>query len=197
MPDGTYIFSFRANNNQTLYFTATERNPVIRYQDVNFDGRQDLVIYTAMGASNAFCEFFVYNGGQYHAVTHQGSDMGLANFELLPSSRLVVSRAANGAAGALHEYCLYQWKGSELRLVRQAISDYRTVGQHQGDVMTEATYMNELHVRVLDGQTQKVLWEEFVTLGDDSWWGREEEVFMNGFVENMDVLQESFKEILG
>ena len=59
MPDDEYIHQYLAPNGQLLWFTAMEQEPYISFEDVNFDGCEDIVIVVAMGASNAFAEFFV------------------------------------------------------------------------------------------------------------------------------------------
>ena len=57
--DGTFIHRHIAPNGQELYFVSLERDPRVLMEDVNFDGIDDVVVYTAVGASNFFTEFFV------------------------------------------------------------------------------------------------------------------------------------------
>lgn len=61
--DGQHIHAYQAENGQTLYFSAVAEELNMLYEDVNFDGHPDLVFFTFMGASNAYCEFFVWADG--------------------------------------------------------------------------------------------------------------------------------------
>ena len=61
MPDDEYIHQYVAPNGQLLWFTAIEKNPYIKMEDVNFDGTEDIVVFTVRGASNFFVEFFLYD----------------------------------------------------------------------------------------------------------------------------------------
>ena len=49
-----YIHRYTADNGQEIYFVSIEKEPPVRYEDVNFDGHPDLVMVTALGASNAY-----------------------------------------------------------------------------------------------------------------------------------------------
>ena len=117
-------------------------------QDVNFDGRNDLVFYTSMGASNAWCEFFVFDGVRYHYVEHPGSEYGLPNYELHPQQGLVSTHANNGSAGALHENCLFRWEGNQLKLIRRAVGEEYKETDYQADRYVETTWNDRIRFRV-------------------------------------------------
>lgn len=126
-----YIHALDAGNGQTLYFTAAEADPAVTREDVNFDGRADLVIATVRGATNCYYEFFVWTEAGYLRAEYPGAD-GIANYVLYPEGRYVKSSANAGNAGALFEDCLYRWEGNCLRLIRRAQSqswrEYRAEG---------------------------------------------------------------------
>ena len=168
--DGAYIHAYAAPNGQTIYFTALEANPSVRAQDVNFDGQDDLVVMTAMGASNFFCEFFVYDGGRYVQAEHNGLGYGLCNVDLYPEQGIVGSCANNGWAGALHDDCLFRWEGTNLRLIRRASSEELTQVEFGDDAYTVTTYRNRLHIIISDyssgNDEEIVLWDTVVELDD-------------------------------
>lgn len=145
---GNYIHAWSAPNGQTLYFDAMEQEPRMVQQDVNFDGRNDLVFYTSMGASNAWCEFFVFDGVRYHYVEHPGSEYGLPNYELHPQQGLVSTHANNGSAGALHENCLFRWEGNQLKLIRRAVGEEYKETDYQADRYVETTWNDRIRFRV-------------------------------------------------
>lgn len=159
-----YIHQYTAPNGQAIYFTAELENPHITFEDVNFDGQDDIVILTVSGASNGWYKFFVYDAAQdaYVYVHQSGDDAGLVNYETYPEYGLIGSRASNGNAGLLHVLNLYRWDGTDLRLIRSAVSD-----EWAEDVFDGATYTNVirgdmLHVVVRDHTKDydvSVLWE--------------------------------------
>lgn len=168
--DGLHIHAYRANNGQTLYFTALEHDPFIVSKDVNFDGIEDLVVVTTLGASNFFSEFFVMADGQYVCAEHPGIDYGLCNYQLYPEQGIVVSHVNNGNAGAAHEYCLFRWNGTDLELLRRAVSEELTETEFTSDTFTMTTYHRILHIRVRDytgGEYEgSTIWEATVHLDD-------------------------------
>lgn len=137
--DGDFIHVFEADNRQNLYFTAMEEYPYILREDVNFDGMNDYVVHVTLGASNFFSEFFVRQGDNYVRAEHPGIDYGVCNYSLIPERGYVVSRANNGSAGALHETCIFQWNGTKLHLVRQAVAEERTEWESFSDRFVETT----------------------------------------------------------
>lgn len=166
--EGDHIMQYTADNGQQIYFTTIEPQPVVKMQDVNFDGQNDVVVFVAMGASNHFCEFFIFANGQYHQAWHDGIGNGLCNYTLLPELRIVQTQANNGYAGALHETCLFRWEGNDLKLIRRAVSKERMEAEHSGDRYTLHTHMDEVRVTVRDyssGEYEgELMWEETVKL---------------------------------
>ncbi len=149
--EGDFIYSWDAPNGQTLYFTALE-DPAIKFEDVNFDGHEDVVVFIIRGASNFFTEFFVWDDGQYVYAAHPGLEYGICNYQLYPEYGIVHSGANNGYAGALHEDVLLRWEGNQLRTIRRAVSDHEVetadLPEREGYVAT--TYLQKLRVRVWD-----------------------------------------------
>lgn len=169
--NGDFIMACDAPNGQTLYFTAIEKKPRIKMEDVNFDGVSDIVVFTAMGASNHFCEFFVCQDGQYRMAEHYGADEGLCNYQLMPEKGLVVTHANNGSAGALHEKWIFRWEDGNLELVRRAVAEELTETEWKQDRYITTTYIQKLRVTIRDYTASEyegtVIWEETVDLGGD------------------------------
>ena len=93
-----YIHRIEAPNGQALYYLSTEEDAFVTAQDVNFDGVDDLVVFSARGASNAWVLFFVWDGNAYvRATWDAGEDTGLPNYELLPEDGLPAGPAATTA----------------------------------------------------------------------------------------------------
>ena len=184
--DGDYIHTYAAPNGQTIYFTALESEPNVIMRDVNFDGQEDLVVMTVMGASNFFCEFFVFDNGQYVQAKHEGLGYGLCNYELYPESGIVGSHADNGYAGALHEDFLFRWEGTNLRLIRQGSSEELTETKFGDEAYTVTTYRNRLHIMIRDYSSGDyegtVLWDNIVELDDmdAAMFGQEKAVLWQG-----------------
>ena len=123
---------------------------MLKMEDVNFDGHEDVVITIIRGASNFFAEFFVWDNGQYVYVRHPGEDSALCNYQLYPEYGLVHSGANNGYAGDLHEDVLFRWEGTKLEAIRRAVSEEHCVMTDTPEVFS-LTYDNRtLHVRVWD-----------------------------------------------
>lgn len=114
------IYRYTTSNGQELYFVADAmEEPVVQMEDVNFDGTDDVVITTRMGASNAYDDFYVWDGQQYVYATPDGlSGSGLANYSLDAEKGYVLSHANNGLAGLECEVGIYRWEGLELKPVR-------------------------------------------------------------------------------
>lgn len=153
--DGEYIHRYTAPGGQTIYFTAVEEEPFIAFQDVNFDGMTDIVVYVSLGASNAYAELFVYvpEENAYVRAGHPGIDYGLANFQLYPEYGIVASKAVNGYAGALFENCLFCWNGTDLELLRRAVSEELSETVHSDSTFTTTRWTDVLRVRVYDDVT--------------------------------------------
>lgn len=144
------IFRYTADNGQEIYFAGRENDVFMRYEDVNFDGVKDIVITTIMGASNFYCEFFVRDGAQYVMASHPGAENGLCNYALFPEKRLVLSAQSNGFAGALYEKHLFRWEGSNLRLIRSAVSEEYVTTAFDNALYTTVTDSSQLHVTIRD-----------------------------------------------
>ena len=185
--DGAYIQALEAPNGQLLYFTSLEQKPMIKMEDVNFDGISDIVMFVARGASNDFCEFFLSDGKTYHRAQHPGMDQGICNYQLIPDKECLVSYANNGSAGALHEKAIFRWKGHhQLKLIRRAISQELTETDWQDDRFTITTYTEKLHLSIRDYTTGEaggvVIWEEIAEIDDQlsDCFAREEAALWSG-----------------
>ncbi|MBQ3155811.1 MAG: hypothetical protein IJB81_02655 [Clostridia bacterium] len=159
-----YIHQYTAPNGQAIYFTADLEHPYITLEDVNFDGLDDIVILTFSGASNGWYKFFVYDAAkQAYVYVHQyGDDAGLVNYETYPEYGLIGARASNGNAGLLHVWNLYRWEGTDLRLIRSAVSDEWSEDVFDGQTYTSIIHGDMLHVVVRDHTKDydvSVLWE--------------------------------------
>lgn len=185
-----YIHRIEAPNGQALYYLSKEEEAFVSYRDVNFDGMEDIVVISSQGASNTWFLFFVWDGENYvRAGWDAGDDTGLPNYELLAGDGLVLASCNDGWAGGLHHRWLYRWEGTDLRLVRSAVSEeYQemAVDGQTGAVVT-TTYNDRMSVRVIepgDEGGQRVLWEGVVTqeqaAGDPQAFAQEEAAFWQG-----------------
>ncbi len=167
-----YIHQYTADNGQTIFFVSMLQEPTVAYQDVNFDGRKDIVVCTARGATNYFVEFFVWGEGQYVLARHPDVD-GLVNYYVHPESGIVSTHASHGGAGGLHDICLFRWAGTNLEIIRRAVSRELEVFEMNGDTFTNTTYTNILDVKVHDYTTGEsggtVLWERTIPVGEDAY----------------------------
>ena len=181
MPDDEYIHQYVAPNGQLLWFTAIEKNPYIKMEDVNFDGTEDIVVFTVRGASNFFVEFFLYDAqaDMYTLAPHPGDELGICNYGLHPELGLVEYQANNGSAGAEHERRLYRWEGNELKLIRSAVSETKMESTFDNGVYMDVYYYDILHMAVRD-HTQgdwegSVVWEKTITMDEDTFSAAYEE----------------------
>lgn len=178
--DGRHIHAYQAENGQTLYFSAMEEELNLLYEDVNFDGHTDLVFFTSMGASNAYCEFFVWTDGQYVMAEHPGFDHGLCNYRLHPEKgrNMVSTHANNGSAGAEHEDCVFRWEGMQLVPIRRAVGELRTERVSSMETTTLTTWHNQLHITIWDYTDDRyegtVIYEKTADLNEEI--GRELEI---------------------
>ena len=181
MPDHEYIHQYMAPNGQLLWFTAREENPYIKLEDVNFDGAEDIVVFTFRGASNEFAEFFLYDAqaDMYIMATHPGDENGICNYGLHPELGLVEAQANNGSAGTEHEYRLYRWVGTELDCIRSAVSEHPWESTFENGVITEVFYTDTLHMAVCDHTLgdwdDAVVWEKTITLEENAYLVAHEE----------------------
>ncbi len=132
---GGAIYRYTAPDGQEIYLVADERQePVLHREDVNFDGVEDVVALTRLGASNAFYDFFVWDGQQYVYATPDGlSGSGLANYSLDAEKGYMLSHANNGLAGLECEVGIYRWEGLELKPVRVLKAETRSQWQDSPD----------------------------------------------------------------
>ncbi|MDY2657456.1 MAG: hypothetical protein SOV75_10650 [Candidatus Limiplasma sp.] len=186
-----YIHRIEAPNGQALYYLSKEEEAFVTYRDVNFDGTEDIVVISVQGASNTWFLFFVWDGENYvRAGWDAGDDRGLPNYELLAGDGLVLASCNDGWAGGLHHRWLYRWEGTDLRLVRSAVSEeyQETAVDGQTGAVVTTTYHDRMSVRVTEpgGEGgQRVLWEGVVTqeqaAADPQAFAQEEAVFWQGF----------------
>lgn len=175
MPDHEYIHQYVAPNGQLLWFTAREREPYIKQEDVNFDGHEDIVIFVVMGASNFFSEFFIYDAAAdvYTLASHHDTELGICNYQLHPELGIVESQANNGSAGANHEYQLYCWEGNELKLIRSAVSEEKWESTFEDGVHTEVFYTDLLHMTVrnheLGDYDSALVWEKTIVMNEEEY----------------------------
>lgn len=174
------IYRYTAPNGQAIYFNsdsveededAVTRAPVVRMEDVNFDGVDDLVAITAIGASNDFSEFYVWDGTQYVYVPHYGTVGGLANVMLDAARGYVISSANNGYAGLLQEVSIYRWSGTTLQLVRKLVSDTKSEWVQLDDGRSGVLYDNEtITATIRDYRTDtlegEIIWQKESSLAD-------------------------------
>lgn len=158
--DHAWIHQLTAPNGQKICFTAYEADVTPVFLDVNFDGVDDIVLDTVMGANNVYSEFFVYDtaSGAYVRAVTDGTEDRLCNYQLHPEHGLVESRANAGSAGLLHVWNLYRWEGTRLTLVRSAVSDEWTEEIFEGQTYTTIIHGDTLHMTVRD-QAGDVIWE--------------------------------------
>lgn len=186
-----YIHQYIAPNGQALYFTAARRDPDVSFEDVNFDGWDDIVVMTTLGASNAYYDFFVYDAvaDEYRLVSIPGEENGLCNYAFYPEYGIVATYANNGSAGACHEYCLYRWNGMELELIRSAISDNLVVTESTQQTYTTTLYHDILHIAVrnheLGDYDSSVVWEQTISFEDTE--------YRDIFNEEMDALWQGIR----
>ncbi len=151
-----YIHQYIAPNGQALYFTADLLEPMIEFEDVNFDGYDDIVITTGRYAKCDTARFYVYDpSGEYVLVRETALDEGLMNYALYPEYGLVGTHIANGDAGLCHETCLYRWEGNDLECIRRAYSDNytETVWAENMSSCTKTTYTDLFCCNVYDYTT--------------------------------------------
>ncbi|MBR5287851.1 MAG: hypothetical protein IKU34_04575 [Clostridia bacterium] len=166
------IHRYTAPNGQEIYYISREEEwATVQQADVNFDGHDDLVFLITQGASNGFFEFYVWDGSQYVlAGRNDLFDDGLPNYALDPEHGLVTTYHQIGWAGLLHEKHVFRWEGSDLKLVRYAISQNHKTAVFEGDVFVTIENNDLLQVRVFecrygeDERTDEVIFERIVSM---------------------------------
>ena len=170
-PQFDNIHRYIAPNGQEIYYVSREDEyAIVREEDVNFDGHNDLVMLTTQGASNGFFEFYVWDDGQYVLAGRNAlNDLGIGNYALDPENGYVISHYSNGWAGLLHEKHIFRWEGNDLKLVRYAISQEQRTGIFEGDLYIDITNNDLVHVRVFECQygegerTDEVIFERIAS----------------------------------
>ena len=156
-----YIHRYTADNGQEIYFVSIEEDAPVKYDDVNFDGHPDLAVVTALGASNAYYEFYVWNGSEYEYAEHWAEK--IINYELADGQYLV-SRSNDGNAGALFHAEICVWDGNVLKTIRTMVSEEETSIVWEGRIRTQTMNLDRLHVTLWEADSlageAAVLWEK-------------------------------------
>ncbi len=177
---GGAIYRYTAPDGQEIYLVADERQePVLHREDVNFDGVEDVVALTRLGASNAFYDFYVWDGQQYVYATPDGlSGSGLANYSLDAEKGYVLSHANNGLAGLECEVGIYRWEGLELKPVRVLKAETRSQWQDSPDGSYSFAIVYDtriLHAAVTDYTADvyegSVIWEKDFSMEEEGFDG--------------------------
>ena len=147
-----YIHQWTAPSGQPLYFVSAEQEPYVRMEDVNFDGMEDVVATTLLGARNFGAVFFVWDGEAYVPVTLPGEEV-LMNYTLHPQLGLVETLVSEGPGGVMSTRKIWRWKGTELELMRTASGSEVTEMTVEGDIVTTATDRSLVRLRVWDNLT--------------------------------------------
>lgn len=150
--DWWYIHEVIAPNGQRICFTGMEDWADVSFEDVNFDGIDDIVAVSVMGASNFFSEFFVYDtaAGEYVRAVTDSDEERLCNVQLHPESGLVVTYTNAGSAGLMHVWNIYRWEGTGLKLIRSAVSDEWSEEFFERSTWTSVIHGDILHMTVRD-----------------------------------------------
>ena len=171
-PQEEYIHRYTAPNGQEIYYVSREDEwATVQQADVNFDGHDDLVFLITLGASNGFFEFYLWEDGQYVLAGRNAlHDEGLPNYTLLPEQKLVSTYHQIGWAGLLREEHVFRWKGSDLELVRYAVSENQKTAVFEDDVFVTIENNDLVHVCVFEcrygeeGREDAVIFEQIVSM---------------------------------
>lgn len=147
--EGGYIHALDAGDGYTVYFVAAEEDPIVTREDVNFDGRADLVVTTVRGATNFYYEFFVWTGSGYVRAAYPGVE-GIANYSLYPELGYVYSSANGGNAGSAYVDCIFRWDGTQLHLVRCARSEGLREYRSEGTAFVSVLHDRKLELNIYD-----------------------------------------------
>ena len=156
-----YIHRFTADNGQEIYFVSTSKEAFVQYDDVNFDGHQDLAVATVLGASNTWYEFYLWNGNEYEYAERWTAD--IVNYELA-DGKYVLSRSNDGSAGMLFHAQICVWDGNVLKPIRTMVSEEENTIVWEGRIKTETLNLDRLQVTVWELSdpvgAAEVLWEK-------------------------------------
>lgn len=147
--DGGLIRRFETEDGQQLYYLSYSEDAGVIVDDVNFDGQDDLVALTRLGASNAGYEFFIRTEDGYALAMRDTTEEALYNYELDEEKQLVISSLNIGWAGALTTEMAYRWEGDQMKCLRAAVSEQSSA---------DPAYVH-MSVTDLTGDFPVVLWE--------------------------------------
>lgn len=153
-PEGKYIVAYQADNGQMLYCISYVPEPVVERQDVNFDGREDIV-FSINGETLKLYEFFVWDGAQYvlamHPCTNDYSLKGpVCNYALYPEYGLVYAYVNIGENENHFIKYLMRWEGTDLVLLRRAEGKfYRDYDEKDGAHIVRQ-YWDQVQIDVRD-----------------------------------------------
>lgn len=146
-----YLHCLTADNGQQLYFASLQPEAPVLETDLNGDELMDLAVLTRMGASNRGQEFFLRSGDCYVPVRRLGSgEDAFYNYTRSEDGRYIATNASNGYAGALFDNALYTWSGTDLQLLRRAVSQPKVETQVTDNKLITTEYQDVLTIRVWD-----------------------------------------------
>lgn len=177
-----YIHRYIADNGQEIYFVSTSEEEYVEIQDVNFDGHPDLAIVTALGASNAYYEFYLWNGTSYEYAERQTDD--IINYALV-DDRYLVSKSNDGSAGALFHAQICVWDGNMLKTIRTMVSEEESITDFNEDSIVTTVYWNRIHVSVMEADPALgeaiVIWEKsYDSIPDEAFFNEMESRLWDG-----------------
>lgn len=153
-PEGKYIVAYQADNGQMLYCISCVPEPVVERQDVNFDGREDIV-FSINGETLKLYEFFVWDGAQYvlamHPCTNDYSLKGpVCNYALYPEYGLVYAYVNIGENGNHFIKYLMRWEGTDLVLLRRAEGKFYSDYDEEDGAHIVRQYWDQVQIDVRD-----------------------------------------------
>lgn len=161
-----YIHRYDADG-QDIYFVSMEEEVYAEHTDVSFDGVEDLLLITHMGAQNIGYLIYLKTADGYVLANPDGL---VWNYRLDEERQLLISSAINGFAGALREDTVYRWEDSALVKLRTAVAEQKEEIEFLEDGYRLTSYNEQLVRRVVDYTEDAgegtVLWEDEVTLED-------------------------------
>lgn len=171
--DDMFLLCLTAENGQQLYYASIDPESSVLQTDLNGDGVADLAVTTRMGAANRGQEFFLRSGDFYVPVKRVGSgEDAFYNYTGSPDGRYIVTNTNNGYAGALFDDSLYTWSGTDLQLLRRAVSQPKVETEVVDNKLITTEYQDVLVIRVWDyaqGITQgNLLFQAEVNLYDEN-----------------------------
>ena len=161
-----YIHRYDADG-QDIYFVSMEEEVYAQNTDVSFDGVEDLLLITHMGAQNIGYLIYLKTEDGYVLANPDGL---VWNYRLDEERKLLISSAINGFAGALREDTVYRWEDGALVKLRTAFAEQKEEIEFLEDGYRLTSYDEQLVRRVVDYTEDAgegtVLWQDEVTLED-------------------------------